>query len=151
MKISPSVNIKAISIGFASDFVASTIFGITLSFFMAVVLAIKGYRDAELESSLIRLLDGTTYRILSLIVGLGFTMMGGYLAGRIAKSGEYFHSGAVGLLNVLFGLFFIGMYLSWYSVAAFLLVLPAALMGGDMARKRRLSEDQKKSLPSDID
>lgn len=149
MKIAPFVNIKAIIIGFASDFVASTIFGITLSFFMAVVLAIKGYKDAELESSLIKLLDGTAYRILSLIVGLGFTMMGGYLAGRIAKGGEYFHSGAVGLLNVLFGLFFIGMYFTWYSIIAFLLVLPAAIMGGDMARKRRLSEDQNKTLTSD--
>lgn len=149
MKIAPFVNIKAIIIGFVSDFVASTVFGITLSFFMAVILAMKGYKDAELESSLIKLLDGTTYRILSLIVGLGFTMMGGYLAGRIAKSGEYFHSGAVGLLNVLFGLFFIGMYFTWYSIIAFLLVLPAAIMGGDMARKRRLSEDQNKTLTSD--
>ncbi len=140
MKISPSVNIKAILIGFMFDFVASTIFGVVLSFFMALVLAIKGYKDAELEKSLISLLDGTTYRILSLIVGLGFTMMGGYVAGRIARSGEYFHSGAVGLLNVLFGLFFIGMYFTWYSVIAFLLVLPAAIIGGDMARKRRLSE-----------
>ena len=140
MKIVPFVNIKAIFIGFVSDFAASTIFGIALSFFMAVVLAIKGYKDAELETQLIGLLDGTTYRILSLIVGLGFTMMGGYLAGRIAKSGEYFHSGAVGLLNVFFGLFFIGMYFSWYSVIAFLLVFPAAIIGGDMARKKRLSE-----------
>ena len=140
MKISPSVNIKAILVGFVSDFVASTIFGVVLSLFMAIVLAMKGYKDAELEKSLISLLDGTTYRILSLIVGLGFTMMGGYVAGRIARSGEYFHSGAVGLLNVLFGLFFIGMYFTWYSVIAFLLVLPAAIIGGDMARKRRLSE-----------
>lgn len=140
MKIAPFVNIKAIFIGFASDFAASTIFGIALSFFMAVVLAIKGYKDAELETQLISLLDGTTYRILSLIVGLGFTMMGGYLAGRIAKSGEYFHSGAVGLLNVFFGLFFIGLYFTWYSVIAFSLVFPAAIIGGDMARKKRLSE-----------
>lgn len=140
MKIAPFVNIKAIFIGFVSDFVASTIFGIALSFFMAVVLAMKGYKNAKLETQLIGLLDGTTYRILSLIVGLGFTMMGGYLAGRIAKSGEYFHSGAVGLLNVFFGLFFIGMYFTWYSVIAFLLVFPAAIIGGDMARKKRLSE-----------
>lgn len=150
MKIAPFVNIKAIIIGFASDFVASIIFGIALSFFMAVVLAIKGYKDAELETQLIGLLDGTTYRILSLIVGLGFTMMGGYLAGRIAKNGEYFHSGAVGLLNVFFGLFFIGMYFTWYSVIAFLLVFPAAIIGGDMARKRRLIEGSP-SLPFDIE
>ncbi|MDT8318038.1 MAG: hypothetical protein RQ824_08625 [bacterium] len=151
MKIAPFINIKAIFIGFVSDFVASAVFGIALSFFMAVVLAMKGYKDAELEKSLITLLDGTTYRILSIIVGLGFTMMGGYLAGRIARSGEYFHSGAVGLLNVIFGLFFIGMYTTWYSVTAFLLVLPAAVIGGDMARKRRLSEDNKTTLPSDIE
>lgn len=148
MKIGSALNIKAIIIGFAADFAASTIFGIALSFFMAVVLAVKGYRDAELEKTLIALLDGTTYRILSLIVGLGFTMMGGYMAGRIARSGEYVHSAAVGLLNLLFGIFFIGMYLSWSSVIAFLLVLPAAIMGGDMARKRRLGESAPSFPPS---
>jgi len=138
MKRKGLVNIKAIAAGFVADFAASTIFSILLSLLAVVILAGKGYSGDDLEKMLLSVINDAPYRIFSLVAGLGFTLVGGYIAGRLAGVGELFHAGAVGILNILFGLFFLDLHYSWLQALAFVLVLPAALIGGNIAKQRRL-------------
>lgn len=136
MNIFSLLNVKAILLGFIADFVASTLFGIVSSFLAALTLSAKGFKKTELEARLIELFYSEPYLIFGVAAGLGFTVMGGYVAGRISKSGEYFHSGAVGILNMLLGLFFIDKHSAWYNITALLLAIPAAIMGGRIAKSR---------------
>lgn len=133
------ISIKAIIVGFLSDFVASTVFSILLSFLAAIIIAGKGYGGEELEKMLFTVMKDTPYRLFSLVAGLGFTMLGGYIAARLAKNGEIFHAGAVGVLNIIFGLYFLPLHFTWYNLLAFTLILPAAVIGGKIAKERRLN------------
>jgi len=149
MKTGSLVNIKAVVAGFVSDFVASYVFTILLSLLAAFIIAGKGYEGEDFERMLLSVMKGVPYRTFSLVAGLGFTMMGGYIAARLANGGELFHSGAVGILNIIFGLFFINMNIAWYNFIAFILVLPAAVMGGNIAKQRRLGQDNLPSVPEE--
>lgn len=143
------INIKAVFLGFLADIAASMLFSVILGFIALAVLSAKGYQGDELETMLMQLFSGAVYMLISIVIGLGFTVMGGYIAGRIAKTGEYFHAGAVGALGLILGLFFMGQAPLWYNIAGFVLVIPAALLGGDMAKKRN-STSQESEIHTEI-
>lgn len=149
MKKSGLINIKAITAGFVADFVASTLFSIALSLLAVFIIAGKGYEGDDLERMLHSVMNDVPYRTFSLVAGLGFTLLGGYIAGRLARGGEIFHSGVVGVLNIIFGLFFINRHFTWYYAVAFVLVLPAALIGGNLAKQRRLKSKDNLLSPED--
>jgi len=134
------INIKAIIAGFTADFFASLIFTILLTILVAVILSAKGFHQSDIETKLVEVASGWPYMFLTMTVGLIFTIMGGYIAGRIAGSGEYFHSAAVGVINVLLGLLFITQYPLLYAIAGILLPIPAALLGGNMARDKNMPD-----------
>ncbi len=136
MSIYRSINYKAIILGFLADIAASISFSLTLSLLITFILSAKGYKEAELEQTLMQVFYTKTYLLLSIVVGFLFTVMGGFIAGRIARQSEYFHAGMVGIIGVLFALFFIGQTEGFHIYAALILTIPGALSGGGMAKRK---------------
>ncbi|MDH4161149.1 MAG: hypothetical protein OEW15_00455 [Nitrospirota bacterium] len=73
--------------------------------------------------------------LLSLMLGLGCTAFGGYVAARMAKKSEILHGAWVGGFGIVLALVFReeGLPL-WYHVAGFICMLPAGMAGGHLAR-----------------
>ena len=129
------INLKAIILGFIADIAATFIFSVALGILTATVLSVKGYQGSALEDEMMRFITGPVYIAVSVVIGMMFTWMGGYIAGRISKKGEYFHAGAVGGLGVLLSLPSIGQQSLWLALAGLLLPIPVAILGGDAAQK----------------
>lgn len=88
--------------------------------------------------------------LLSLIIGLGCTSLGGYVAGRIAQRSEVLHGSLVAGIGMVLALFFRESGLPfWYDIIGFAGMLPAGMLGGLAARQRRTPGSQGKGIGMD--
>lgn len=92
--------------------------------------------DEELRRALDELMKNREYVMLSLVLGTASTMLGGYLAARLARTVPYFNALAFGLLGVALGLLTSGDLPTWYRVLGIGITIPAALMGAHIAKRR---------------
>jgi hypothetical protein len=77
---------------------------------------------------------------LSLIIGLGCTVLGGYVAGRMAGRAEVMHGALVAGIGMLVALLLRESGVpTLYDIAGFAGMLPAGMLGGYMARQRQKS------------
>ncbi len=121
---------KAVLFGFLVD----TIGTLVISAVLVNSLAARGLSEAEITTRM----HGPSGLLLMLILGLGFTIGGGYVAGRTAKQEEILHGLAVAMLGIVLGLFFRepGLPL-WYEVASFAAMIPAGVAGGYFASGKK--------------
>jgi hypothetical protein len=78
----------------------------------------------------------TNFLLTSLIRGVLSIMVGGYVAVRIAKKEPYLNAGAFGAAGIILKVLFLKTLPLWFNVSSLLLVLPAALLGGQLAKSR---------------
>ena len=85
-------------------------------------------------------LQPPSFVVLSVLYGMFFAALGGYIAAAIARRNELLHAGIVaGVLALLAGFSMVaqpGQASVWSQVAAVGLMAPSAL-GGGLARRRR--------------
>jgi putative membrane protein (TIGR04086 family) len=77
--------------------------------------------------------------ITNIILALGFTFLGGYIAGRIAKHSEVLHGGIVGAVGIIIGFIIIVAMSSpirWPEIVCFVGIIPIGMGGGCVARTR---------------
>lgn len=76
--------------------------------------------------------------VLNLILGLGCTFLGGYVAGRMARRSEVLHGALVAGAGMVIALLWheVGIPL-WYDIIGFAGMLPAGMLGGHAAQQRR--------------
>lgn len=78
-------------------------------------------------------------QLLELIAGLGWTVLGGYVAGRIARRAEVLQGALVAALGMIVALiFWEGGTPVWVNIAGFAGMLPAGMGGGYLAYRRRI-------------
>jgi hypothetical protein len=131
-----NLKFKAILRGTLVDTIGTAIVATALVFAMAAA----GFPEAEITAR-IHSVNGL---MLMLILGLGFTLVGGYVAGRTAGRLEILHGAIVAGIGVVLGLFLRdpGMPL-WYEIISFVAMIPIGMMGGYLAREG----NRKKNLP----
>ena len=88
------------------------------------------------------LLQSNQYLLVSLAVGLTCTVLGGYVAARVANRREYWHALIVGAIVLIIGEIMVsgdptGMPLS-IRIIGDLLVVPAALLGAHLRLTAKL-------------
>ncbi len=130
------LNFRAILTGFTADIGATFLFSTAL----AVALLDQGSSDVALAS---RLQGTVALDLFCLVIGLGLTAIGGFVAARLAFGREAVHSAAVGVLSLLASLVLVGdpqMVPDWYLTLGLGLTFPAALFGGTVAAFTRLME-----------
>lgn len=130
---------KAVLIGAAVDLACSTIAGIVL---VVVFSLMAGPAEGSAEEVLELLGQSWPFLMTSMIVGGGFTVLGGYVAARIAGHSFLKHALAAGALSLASGILLFHSDEGPYSgIIAFLgygLHLPLALLGGWLASRAPL-------------
>ncbi|MBI4684424.1 MAG: hypothetical protein HY755_04410 [Nitrospirae bacterium] len=137
------ISIKAVIIGLLVDiggtFAFSFVFGI-----LAALLLLATERDIkELET----ISETPGFLVPSLFVGLLFTSLGGYVAGRIAKQAEIKNAFALGMtsatLGVMFMIFLPDAKPIWLDFAGLSLIIPFALIGGYVCMRTKEKDLQR--------
>jgi hypothetical protein len=127
---------KAILLGVLAD----TIGTLTVATALFLAMAAAGFPEAEITVRM----RGFSGLILMLILGLSFTLVGGYVAGRTAGRIEILHGAIVAGIGLVLGLFFHepGLPL-WYETISFAAMIPIGMVGGYIAREGNV----KRNLP----
>jgi hypothetical protein len=97
--------------------------------------------DSNLSKEEIRhayqvLMQDVRYLTLGLILGTASTVLGGYLAARLARSMPYYNALAFGVLGMLISVIGSGDLPTWLKIVGLGLSLPAAVLGGHIAKLR---------------
>ena len=117
-----------------------TIGTLTVATALFFAMSASGIPAAEIDARM----RGFSGLMLMLILGLGFTLIGGYVAGRTAGRSEILHGAIVAGIGLVLGLFFRepGLPL-WYEIVSFAAVIPIGMTGGYIARE----DNAKRNLP----
>ncbi|HEY6010490.1 MAG TPA: hypothetical protein VIX18_03385 [Nitrospirota bacterium] len=124
------IKLKAVIVGVIVDN-AGTLLIMT---FLAATLVSTGLSQDEV----MRRLKSTNGLLLGLIIGLSFTVLGGFFAGRMAGRAERLHGALVAVIGIILAVVFreSGSPL-WFDVVVIAAMLPAGMAGGYLAQKRR--------------
>lgn len=119
---------KAVLFGFLVD----TIGTLVIATVLFAAMSTAGLSENEIAARM----HGISGLLLMLIFGLGFTLVGGYVAGRTARQEEILHGAAVAGLGLVLGLFLRepGLPL-WYEAFSLAAMIPAGMAGGFLARE----------------
>ena len=130
--------------GLLVDFVGTIVVSVMLAVGLGTVLAATGYAEPEV----IRWLDSAFYLYVASAFGLLMTIIGGYVAGRWARTREVWHGALAGALSLVLGIPFFLLPEStdplWLNLVLLTIQIPAAMFGGSLARRRAA-----RPLPSD--
>jgi hypothetical protein len=137
-----TISIKAIILGVLTDIGGTFLFSVIFGILAGIAMAVKGITAAEMTERL----EQPVFLISNLVIGLIFTLLGGLVAGRIAKRSELLHGGIVGGISIIFSLTFLSSVPVLYNAVALPLVIPAAVLGGFIARRYR---DNTKTISGD--
>ena len=102
--------------------------------------------DEQIQAALQVLLQDPRYLACTLVFGTASTVLGGFLAARIARTVPYFNALAFGLSGLLLSAFAVDPNApAWFKVIGFGLTLPAALFGGYLAKQRSHADSSEPS------
>jgi len=127
------IEIKAVALGVLTDTGGSLVIGAILAVVSVVVLAMNGTPENGIEAYL----HGPTVLILGMVIGFAFTVLGGFVAGRVSQKLEVLHGGIVGLIGIIFGVLFWTTLPFWYNVVSLVGVVPLGMLGGRIAAVSR--------------
>lgn len=89
--------------------------------------------------------------LVLLAIGAITTMIGGYIAARIARKNIYLNAGAVGAIGVIMGILGRGNNPAWFDMIGLVTIIPAALLGGLLAEKHKSNEQNKDTATEEKD
>lgn len=129
------IKFKAVIVGAIVDNVVT----IAVMLFLMTALASQGLSQDEVVARM----KSPSGLLLNLILGLGCTGLGGYVAGRIARQSEVLHGALVAGAGMVLALLYreSGLPL-WYDIIGFAGMLPAGMLGGELARQRAAQSER---------
>jgi hypothetical protein len=132
----PSISIRAVILATLAVLGIDILSGMVL----AQMFGGPGF-DSNLSKEEIRrayqvLMQDVRYLTFGLILGTASTVLGGYLAARLARSMPYYNALAFGVLGMLISMIGSGDLPTWLKIVALGLSLPAAVLGGHIAKLR---------------
>jgi len=125
----------AVLVGAATDLGASTLAGIVL-----VVALSFGSQYDSVQEMMAHLMRDWSFLMTSLLVGGACTVLGGYVAARLARHAFLKHALAAGLISLAIGILMFppddGPYGGIMSLLGYGMHLPLAALGGWLAAQR---------------
>ena len=129
------VNPKALLISLAVMLALDTLGGMILTIFFASQSVRENTTPEQTRAAVEALNQSSGFLLSALAYGTFTTILGGYLAARLAKRLPYFNAGALGLAGVAIGIFLSGSSPLWFDIVGFFVTLPAALFGGHLSKR----------------
>jgi hypothetical protein len=96
--------------------------------------------DEQIDAAMQVLLQDPRYLTSALMLGTASTALGGFLAARLARTVPYFNALAFGLVGLALSVFAVGEVPPWFKIIGFGITVPAALLGGHLAKQRSPAE-----------
>jgi len=119
----------AVAIGALADTLGTIAFSSLYGVAAAFVAEAQHLSTSEMEARLQR----PAVIIALMVIGLSFTVLGGYVAGKVSKVRQVLHGGIVGSVGIIFALLSWGSAPLWYNIAALVTVVPCGMLGGRIA------------------
>ena len=144
------VQIRPIISGAVVDYVG-TFVGTALYigfFYMGDALEENGSPEKAIEDAFQQMISSPEGLLTLFLIGILGTVLGGYVAGRLAKAEEVKHGALVGAVAVVLGLLQSSMgdpspVPPWYELLGYILTIPAGALGGsiDEGRAKRSTRE----------
>lgn len=135
------VQVRPIIAGVIVDYLATFLAG---TVFIIIFFGQEIVTQGELsEEAFNKILTSPEYLLILGAVGALCTVLGGYVAGRIAKDFEIKHGALVGLGSLILVTLEQAMsgqsssYPIWFEVLGYLIAVPAGALGGHIAQRQR--------------
>jgi hypothetical protein len=130
---------KAVTFGVLADIAGTFLAGLLLLVVLGSVMVSRGASPEELDRTL---LQSDAYLLFAGVIGLGFTVLGGYVAARVANQREYYHGLLTGIVVLVFSEMMTSLspegYPLAYRIIGDLLAIPAALFGAHLRKSAKL-------------
>ena len=128
-----AIRSKAVAFGLLTDILGSIFIGLALSIILVL------YSGDPTGNRLRELSANTMVKLIGLAGTLFFTALGGYVAARMSDPYGAENSLAVGLLSLSLGIMLAisvpGVTPQWKIVLGCILTVPAAMLGGRLAKR----------------
>ena len=121
---------RAILLGFVVDYGGSVAFGFISGLVIAALHVGRGGDPASVGSAIVK---SQGYLTMGLVVGSLFVVLGGFIVGRIAREARLLNGTALGVVDLLIGLTYLGQLPVWYHVTSVCVTIPCALLGAWLA------------------
>lgn len=134
-----NINIKAVVVGVLAD-ILGTIFAVGLIMILIwIVLYGDGIQGDALIQHTEKLMQSTNFLAGVMVFGTFMDFVAGFITGKIAKKSEVTNAGLVGGISVLLGLimsiFSPSSTPTWFNWSAYLITIPAVILGGMFSSK----------------
>ncbi len=126
------ISLKAVTLGVLTDIVGSLVAMTTVGLIVGAVLDADGVSPEALELQMHR----PGFLVPSMLLGLAFTTLGGFIAGRVSGRLEVIHGAIVGSVCVVLSILLWPLSTSvpgWYTAASLVGSVPLGLLGGYLA------------------
>lgn len=121
--------VKAVLLGALADVGGSVAAGIVLTFTYAFLLGLAGADPEQIAFALANVPVDSWFSILGMVVGSGFSVLGGYLCARIARHSEYQLGAIVAAISALSGLVLGGRVPAGIDLAFSLVTVASVMLG----------------------
>jgi len=130
-------NIRAVLVGSLSMLALDIVTGIASFTFFAANSLTSGATQDEILAVAQVIGQNSDYLLASLLLGTFSTVIGGYIAARIAKNLPLFNAFAVGVVGIAAAILLGGQSESpwWFSAFGYISTIPVAIVGGWLARR----------------
>jgi hypothetical protein len=142
------LSITAVFVGWLIAYIGPAI----ISMIIGIVAGFSLIASGSGISRIMETFTSTSFQIVYIVVGVVFSILGGYVAARIPKKAEIKHAFAVGLLYFFIGavvyaeaVFHFDCPVNWVWLTFFIVSIPSSLLGGYL-RKRQY--DPVRDLPA---
>lgn len=138
MQLLRHVHYKSVAMAMAITLLLDSLTGILLTLFMGRKALPPGASQADLQKAFEAVSQQPAYLGASLLLGSASTLLGGYLAARMAGRLPYLNSAAYGVLGLALVLWLGAPDTPlWFDLLGDLSTLPLALAGGHWARQQQ--------------
>jgi hypothetical protein len=133
----------AVIVGFVVDVLGTVVVVIALSIALGVLWVAQGVKPADVDAKAKALGEDPIFLGVTAGIGCAFTLLGAYVAGRMAGVKPVLHGLGVAVLGDLFGVVVTLAFPDavdgpfWYVVASFVVPLPVGMLGGYLASFRQ--------------
>jgi hypothetical protein len=132
-KARPGSPVKAVLLGAIVDIVGTLVVGTLVAVTYGASLAASGASVEDIDAMSSNIPVDSWQFIVGLLIGCGFSLLGGYVCARIAKRSEYKLGCILGGISVLAGLLIgMGEYSSAIDLSLILATFAAVLLGSHL-------------------